>query len=89
MDMRNDFSTQLATLPLDTWSPPLKSGLGIHFVKLSARQQGQLPPLAQVREQVLREWRYQKQQQLDKAMKDRLLANYDIIIDYPSAGSEG
>jgi len=80
------FSAKLATLPLNEWSPPLHSGVGIHFIKLSTRQAGKLPGLDQVRDAVQREWTHEKQQQLDQAIKEKLFAKYHI--EYPTAGDK-
>jgi peptidyl-prolyl cis-trans isomerase C len=74
------FAAQLDTLELNQWSPPLQSGLGMHFVMLSARQPGQLPALASIRDKVEREWRFDKAQEIDKVLRKKLLASYDVVV---------
>ena len=74
------FAAQLDTLELNKWSPPLQSGLGLHFVMLSSRKAGQLPALASIRDKVEREWRFDKAQEIDKTLRKKLLANYDVVI---------
>ena len=74
------FAAQLDALELNQWSPPLQSGLGLHFVMLSARQAGQLPALASIRDKVEREWRFDKAQEIDKALRKKLLASYDVVV---------
>jgi peptidyl-prolyl cis-trans isomerase C len=74
------FAAQLDTLKLNQWSSPLQSGLGLHFVMLSARQAGQLPTLASVRDKVEREWRFDKAQEIDKTLRKKLLASYDVVV---------
>jgi hypothetical protein len=74
------FAAQLDTLELNKWSPPLQSGLGLHFVLLSARQPGQLPTLASIRDKVEREWRFDKAQEIDKTLRQKLLASYDVVV---------
>lgn len=74
------FAAQLDTLELNQWSPPLQSGLGLHFIMLSARQAGQLPTLALIRDKVEREWRFDKAQEIDAALRKKLLASYDVVV---------
>lgn len=77
------FAKQLDNLPLNTWSSPLRSGLGLHFIKLSNRKAGELPALQTVRGIVEREWRNDKAQKIDKSVRKKLLASYDIVIKLP------
>lgn len=82
------FSEKLDSLPLGEWSAPIQSGLGFHFVKLRERQVGQLPPLAHVRDKLLRDWSYEKslalKQDLDKKLKDE----YQVIIEWPKKAGD-
>jgi hypothetical protein len=74
------FSKKLDHQPLGSWSGPVRSGIGVHFVKITRRQPGQLPALAEVRDEVEREWRFDKAQSIDKALREQLLASYEIVI---------
>jgi hypothetical protein len=47
---------------------------------LSERQAGRLPELAAIRDQVEREWRFDQAQKIDKALREKLLASYDVIV---------
>jgi len=79
------FAAQLGTLALDKWSPPLHSGLGLHFVKLSARLPGQLPALSLIHDQVEREWRFDKEQAIKEALRQKLQERYDVVIEHTIA----
>ena len=74
------FAVKLDTLALNQWSQPLQSGLGIHFVMLSDRQQGQLPLLSMIRDKVEREWRFDQLQKIDQSLREKLLASYDVVL---------
>lgn len=74
------FAAQLDGLELNKWSRPIRSGLGLHFVMLSARQAGQLPVLSAVRDKVEREWRFDQAQRVDQSLRKKLLASYDVIV---------
>jgi len=77
------FAGQLDDLPLNAWSRPLRSGLGFHFVRLSARETGVLPPLDDVREQVLRDWSYEKESEARRKVEADLLAGYQVDVEWP------
>ena len=52
------FAEGLAALePDDRWQGPIPSGFGWHLVRLRAREPGELPPLANVRDRVEADWR--------------------------------
>lgn len=74
------FAAKLDTLELNQWSEVLRSGVGLHWVKLSDRQAGTLPALTMIKEKVEREWRFDRAQELDQALRKKLLAGYDIVI---------
>lgn len=75
------FSTKLDDLPLNHWSQPVQSGLGVHFILLSARQPGRVPDLASIRDAVEREWRFDRAQEIDRTLHEKLLARYDVVIN--------
>jgi hypothetical protein len=77
------FSGQLADQSLNEWSQPLRSGLGFHIVKLTARKPGVLPPLGEIRDAVLRDWSYEREAAARKDIEKELLAAYDIAVEWP------
>lgn len=83
-----DFSLQLDQLELNRWSQPLKSGLGLHLIKLNQFEQGQLPALADVRDKVERNWRYQQQQSTKQVLDKQLLQAYRIDIQWPPTADQ-
>ncbi len=83
----NHFSKKLDSLELNDWSEPFRSGLGLHFVKLTKRQAGTLPPLEEVRKQVTRDWMHQKSQTLRSEVERNLLDEYEVIVNW-TADSE-
>ncbi|MEZ5564051.1 MAG: peptidylprolyl isomerase [Gammaproteobacteria bacterium] len=85
----NDFSKQLDDLALNEWSPPLRSGLGFHFIRLTARLPGEVPAIGDVREQVLRDWSYDNENTIKRRVEKELLADYKIVVEWPEeAGSQ-
>ncbi|MCP5016545.1 MAG: hypothetical protein GY938_14960 [Ketobacter sp.] len=84
----NGFAEHLAEVPLDQWSEPLRSGLGVHLVRISAYQSATLPPLAAVQKEVLREWRNSRNQQMKAQLLEQLRTNYTIVIESERRSSQ-
>jgi hypothetical protein len=80
-DYGTDFATGLVNLPLGTWSGPITSGYGVHLVKLTDREDGTLPPLAEVRDAVVREWKNDRRKALEAQRLSDYMKNYEIVID--------
>lgn len=81
------FSRQLDGLKPGRWSEPLQSGLGVHFVYLEEYIPGELPPLDAIRDQVARDWSYQRGQQLKADFIDKLRTEYEVEIRWPDSGN--
>ena len=92
-----EFAAALAATPAGPWSGPVESGYGLHLVRVSARVEGALPPLDQVRPQVERDLRSDRRRKAMRALYDGLLERYRVTIarrlpnaaTEPSAGSAG
>jgi parvulin-like peptidyl-prolyl isomerase len=79
-DYGAEFAAALATLPVGQWSGPVRSGLGVHLVRVDAWTPAVLPPLAEVRAQVQREWENERRTQALEASYQRMRANYEIVM---------
>ena len=80
-DFGSDFATALLTLPEGVWTGPVRSGLGVHLVRVTARVPAELPPLAQVRAEVAREWEADRRRAALEADYARLRAEYDVVVE--------
>lgn len=81
------FAEGLAGAPLDEWSGPIASGYGLHLVRLTASEPARLPSLDEVRQEVERDWRSDRQQRADAAFYDALRQRYEVRVEMPAAGS--
>lgn len=77
------FSEKLDVLVSGEWQGPVESGLGLHLIRLESRVEGTLPELAKIRPVVEREWAHQKRQETRQSINERLLADYEVIIEWP------
>ncbi|MFM7265281.1 MAG: peptidyl-prolyl cis-trans isomerase [Cyanobium sp.] len=72
------FAGALAQQRPGRWLGPLRSGYGLHLVKLEAVTPGSLPPLAEVREAVERDWRQHERRRERDAEARRLVGRYRV-----------
>jgi parvulin-like peptidyl-prolyl isomerase len=82
------FFAALADLPVGEWAGPIQSGYGAHLVRVQQFQPAELPPLEDVREEVLLEWRREASQKLTEAQIEGLKAQYEIVVPDDTALAE-
>ena len=75
------FSEQVLTLPIDGWQGPITSSYGLHLVYIETRIEAQLPPLAEIRQRVAKEWRSEKQKAANELFYQSLYQRYEVVID--------
>jgi hypothetical protein len=81
----SDFAGALTKQPVGKWAGPIRSGYGLHLVKVDALVPGGAPALADVRPLVEREWANAKRQELSKAFYDKLRAKYRVTVQATEA----
>jgi len=74
------FAADVVKLPVGDWSGPIYSQLGVHLVRVSKHTAGYLPELAQVRDQVERDYLAQRRQQLKDKAYEKLREGYEVVI---------
>ena len=79
------FFERLAALPTDDWAGPVKSGYGVHLVRITERSESAQPPFETVREKVLREWRAATQKELMEQQYGQLRERYEVSVPKPEA----
>jgi hypothetical protein len=80
-----NFGKQLASLETGNWAGPLESNYGLHLVRVNERTPGTAPPLANVREAVLRDLLNERRKQELDAQYAKLRARYTITVEPPQA----
>ena len=80
-----DFATKVASLAPGGWTGPIESGYGLHLVQVTARVEGRLPELSEVRDAVEREWRAAQRKERSEALFRKLLARYKVVVEPPAA----
>ncbi|MCK1656183.1 peptidyl-prolyl cis-trans isomerase [Bradyrhizobium sp. 151] len=79
------FAKQLSVMYKGQWQGPISSGFGQHFVFISERAPGNLPPLDAVRPAVLREWENARRLETEQKLYASLRSRYEIVVEQPKA----
>ena len=68
------FAASLAGLKIGSWQGPVKSGFGLHLVRITKLVPGRVPPLSAVRQRVENDWR-------EATLSDRQDRAYQALLD--------
>jgi hypothetical protein len=77
------FASALSALPVGHWQGPVISSYGEHLIFLSKRAGGYKPALADMHDQVRREWFDAKRAEATNQFYDALLRRYTVKIEPP------
>ncbi len=83
------FAEDLRDLPQAVWSGPIRSGLGLHLVRVTGREAGQAARLAEVRERVASDWRSHQREQANATAMQRLRQRFSIEFESRSGQEAG
>jgi hypothetical protein len=79
------FTNELTKTQLGTWAGPIESSYGLHLVRVNARIPEVAPPLANVRESVLRDLLSDRRKQELDTQYEKLRARYTVVVEPPEA----
>jgi hypothetical protein len=79
----DQFASGLTALPAGSWQGPVASGYGAHFVFVSQHTERSLPALAEIRDQVRREWFNDRRNEATEKFYQALLKRYTVKIESP------
>ena len=77
------FAAALAEVPIGAWQGPIKSAYGLHRVRVAEREPAHVPALAEIREQVKREWQREQIAAAGERYYARLRDRYAVRIESP------
>lgn len=75
------FFEQLSALTSGAWHGPVSSGYGVHLVFVQRSTAGHVPPLAEVRDRVRRDWANARQAEAGEKYFQQLRERYVITIE--------
>jgi parvulin-like peptidyl-prolyl isomerase len=76
-----DFAREVFTLHPSVWSGPVKSGYGVHLVLVTDLTAAKQRPFEVVRDEVLKEWRRERERTANREYIARLREKYGVRFD--------
>jgi parvulin-like peptidyl-prolyl isomerase len=80
-DFGSEFATGIAKLPLNEWAGPVRSGFGLHLVRVTGRTPAVVPKLDDVRAAVAREWENERRVASLSESYRKLRSQYEVVIE--------
>jgi len=80
-DFGESFAAALEKLPVSEWVGPIDSSFGEHYVRISDRTPAVAPPLAAVRDQVVREWENERRRHARDDAYTKMRGEYQVSIE--------
>ena len=78
------FYGTLAELPEGAWVGPVRSGYGLHVVRVVKREEARIPEFEQVKEHLEHDWRKRKTSELSNKEYRRMLSRYSVTQPDPA-----
>jgi hypothetical protein len=78
------FADAVVDLAPGTWHGPVHSGYGLHLVRIAEVESGGVPPLAEIREQLAREWQHARRREADERFYQALRERWTVKIARPA-----
>jgi hypothetical protein len=79
-----EFAQRISAMETGRWQGPVPSSFGQHFVFISERLSGGLPPLDAVRPAVRREWTNSRRLEAESKLYASLRERYEIVVEAPT-----
>jgi PPIC-type PPIASE domain len=79
------FAQRIVAMEKGRWQGPVSSGFGQHFVFISERVSGSLPPLDAARPTVRREWANARRVEAERKLYASLRERYEVVVEAPPA----
>jgi hypothetical protein len=76
-----EFEQALRKLPVGSWQGPVRSGFGLHLVRIDEREDGRPARLSEVRAEVERDLAHARAQAAGEAYYERLRSKYVVRIE--------
>ena len=77
----DDFAEAILKVEAGRWTGPIRSGYGLHLVFVRERSDQRLPPLAEVRQVVEREFFSDRRKRRLNDMYEQMLARYRVTVE--------
>ena len=77
------FAENLVALEVGSWQGPIRSGFGIHLVRVDERVDGGAATLDEVRDEVRRDFVSQRREESNDSLMAQLRERYTVTVEWP------
>ncbi|SDE51011.1 peptidyl-prolyl cis-trans isomerase [Ruegeria marina] len=74
------FHTNLLDAPIGEWRGPVQSGYGPHVVRVTGRSEAIMPPLSEIRDRVVSQWRAARMEKMRESFGHAMLERYSVTL---------
>lgn len=75
------FGAAIAGLEPGVWAGPVQSGYGLHLVRIDGKEAARMPPLEDIREEVVRDWTAAEAKRIAELRYESLRQRYEVVRD--------
>lgn len=85
-DYGDGFAKTVLALPVGIWQGPVRSGYGIHLVRVTRQTPGLPARLVEARDAVVRDWESDRRIRANEDYTQKLRASYDVVMEVDLQG---
>ena len=79
-ELGENFSSSLNEMPLNMWAGPINSVFGVHLIYMTIKEEGRIPEISEIKEELQREYTFEREQETRDMIYEELKGNYSIMI---------
>jgi hypothetical protein len=83
LNFGGDFAAGLTDAPVGEWVGPVRSGFGLHLVKVDEREETRDPSLTEVIGVVTREWEDKRRREIADERYAEMREKYEVVVEIP------
>jgi parvulin-like peptidyl-prolyl isomerase len=77
----NDFAEQLFRSDINSWQGPIRSGYGLHLVRISEKIDSRMPELASVIDNVRTDLMFEQKKMMNEEIYKKFKERYEIVVE--------
>jgi parvulin-like peptidyl-prolyl isomerase len=76
-----EFTTAVLALEPGSWQGPIRSGYGLHLVRVSRREDSRVPEWTEVRSRVVTDMEYEARNAAQEQLFQEIAQQYQVVFD--------
>lgn len=87
LNFGGDLVAGLTDAPVGEWTGPVRSGFGLHLIKVDERKEARDPPLSEVIGVVTRDWEDKRRREIADERYAEMRETYEVVVEMPEGES--